>query len=88
MANYLDGVDGGKHNSDNTIAVSKPTFTVSVEFTDMTASNPLKAAKKACDWLLENEEARHMIYVVTNESTGERFTVDLSEDDENAVLKD
>jgi hypothetical protein len=34
MANYLDGVDGGKHSSNNTIAVSKPTFAVSVEFTD------------------------------------------------------
>jgi hypothetical protein len=89
MANYLDGIEGGKHDSDSTVTtISKPTFTVSVEFTDMEASNPLKAAKKACDWLLENEDARNMVYVVTNEMTGEKFTVDLSEDDENAVLKD
>ena len=88
MANYLDGVDGGKYNSDNTIAVSKPTFTVSLEFTYRTASSPLGAAKKACDWLLKNENARKTVYSVTNDFTGERFTVDLSEDDENAVLKD
>jgi hypothetical protein len=88
MANYLDGIDGGKHNSDNTeTSPNKPTFTVSVEFTDMEAKSVLHAAKKACNWLLKNEDARNMIYVVTNEETDEKFTVDLSEDDDNAVLK-
>ena len=62
------------------------TFTVSVSFTDMTASDPLEAAKKACEWLLENEDAKGMIYDVEDETTGDKFTVDLSESDENAVF--
>jgi hypothetical protein len=87
MANYLDGIEGGKHNSDSTVTtIEKPTFSVSLEFTDMIASNPLDAAKKACEWLLKNEDARNMIYVVTNELTGDKFTVDLSEDDDDATL--
>lgn len=64
------------------------TFTVSVTFTDMTAENPLEAAKKACDWLLKDNDASNMIYDVTDEETNEKFTVDLSEEDEDAVLPD
>ena len=70
------------------------TFTVSLTFTDMTAENPLEAAKKACSWLLGEPigdsvgDASKMIYDVIDEETNERFTVDLSEDDENAVLPD
>lgn len=70
------------------------TFTVSVTFTDMTAENPLEAAKKACSWLLgeptgrSGDDAGTMIYDVTDEETGEKFTVDLSEEDEDAVLPD
>ena len=62
------------------------TFSVSISFTDMVAKNPLEAAKKACKWLLENEDAKNMIYDVEDEITGEKFSVDLSEDDENSVL--
>jgi hypothetical protein len=87
MSNYLDGIEGGKHNSDNTeISISPKTFSVSISFTDMVAKNPLEAAKKACKWLLENEDAKNMIYDVEDEITGEKFSVDLSEDDENSVL--
>ena len=87
MSNYLDGIEGGKHNSDNTeTSISPKTFSVSISFTDMVAKNPLEAAKKACKWLLENEDAKNMIYDVEDEITGEKFSVDLSEDDENAVL--
>jgi hypothetical protein len=70
------------------------TFTVSVTFTDMTAENPLEAAKKACSWLLGEPigdsvgDATTMIYEVTDEETNEKFTVDLSEEDEDAVLPD
>lgn len=71
----------------NNKSMSK-TFTVSLTFTDMTAENPLEAAKKACDWLLKNNDANAMIYEVTDEQTNEKFTVDLSEDEENAVLPD
>lgn len=80
MANYLDATNGGKHNSDNTETSSIKTFTVSITFTDMIAKNPLEAAKKACNWLLENEDARNMIYDVTDEVTNNKFTVDLSEE--------
>lgn len=87
MSNYLDGIEGGKHNSDNTeTSISPKTFSVSISFTDMVAKNPLDAAKKACKWLLENEDAKNMIYDVEDETTGEKFSVDLSEDDENSVL--
>jgi hypothetical protein len=80
-------MDGGKHNSDNTeTSISPKTFSVSISFTDMVAKNPLDAAKKACKWLLENEDAKNMIYDVEDETTGEKFSVDLSEDDEDAVL--
>jgi len=64
----------------------KKTFTVSVTFTDMVSKNPLEAAKKACKWLLDNNDAKTMVYDVMDEETGEKFTVDLSEDDEDAVL--
>ena len=87
MANYLDGMGGGKHNSDNAeTSLPARTFTVSVTFTDMTAKNALDAAKKACKWLLENNDAENMIYDVEDENTGLKYTVDLSEDDEDAVL--
>lgn len=87
MANYLDGMEGGKHNSDDTETnIPIKTYTVSVTFTDMVAKNPLDAAKKACKWLLENEDAKNMIYDVEDEETKEKFTVDLSEEDEDAVL--
>lgn len=87
MANYLDGMDGGKHNSDNIEVNIKPrTYTVSVTFSDMVAKNPLDAAKTACRWLLENDDAENMIYDIQDEITGNKYTVDLSENDDAAVL--
>lgn len=62
------------------------TYTVSVAFSDMKANDPLHAAKTACDWLLEDNDANGMVYDVTDETTGEKFTVDLSEEDDDAVL--
>ena len=85
MATYLDGMEGGKHNSDNTeTSIPVKTFTVSVTFTDMVAKNPLAAAKKAWKWL--QDDGGTMIYDVTDEDTNQKFTVDLSENDEDAVL--
>ena len=83
MANILDGMDGGKHNSDN-IEVTTPTFEVVLRFTDIDAKNPLEATKKILKWIEEGADA--MIYEVTNEVTDQVFTVDLSEEDEDAVL--
>ncbi len=85
MANYMDGMDGGKHNSDNIEHVdNQPTFTVSLSFQGIDAINPLEAAYTIQQWL--EEDAKTMTYDVTNELTGEKFTVDLSEPDEDAVL--
>jgi hypothetical protein len=84
MSNYMDGMDGGKHNSDNTEHVDNTqTYSVSLTFTDIDAKNPLEATKKILKWL---SEADAMVYDVTNELTQEKFTVDLSEDDADAVL--
>jgi hypothetical protein len=76
MANILDGMEGGKHNSDN-IEVTTPTFEVVLRFTDIDAKNPLEATKKILNWL---SEADAMIYEVENEITHEKWMVDLSED--------
>ena len=85
MANYLDGIDGGKHNSDNTEHIDNAqTYSVSLTFTDIQAKNPLEATKKILKWI--EEDANTMIYDVEDELTGNKFTVDLSEDDEDAVL--
>jgi len=85
MANYLDGMEGGKHNSDNTeVSIKAKTFEVTLTFTDIMAKNPLEATKKILKWI--EEDAANMIYDVKNELTGKKFTVDLSEDDEDAVL--
>jgi hypothetical protein len=85
MANYLDGMDGGKHNSDNTESIGVATsFTVSLTFECVTKKTPLKAAKDIAKWCKESADT--MIFDVINEQTKEKFTVDLSEEDENAVL--
>jgi hypothetical protein len=85
MATYLDGMDGGKHNSDNTeVSIEPKTFDVSIRFTDIQADNPLEAAKKIAEWLLEDRNC--VVYDVIDEQTKEAYTVDLSCDDEDAVL--
>jgi hypothetical protein len=85
MATYLDGMEGGKHNSDNTeVSIQSKTFEVTLTFTDIQAKNPLEATKKILKWI--EEDASNMIYDVKNELNGEKFTVDLSENDEDAVL--
>jgi hypothetical protein len=48
------------------------------------AENPLEAAKEANR--LAFNEGDTFIYDVEDEETGEKFTVDLSENDEDAVL--
>ena len=85
MATYLDGIEGGKHNSDETeVSITPKTFTISLTFTDIVAKNPLDATKKILKWI--EEDANSMIYDVIDELSGDKFTVDLSEDDEDAVL--
>lgn len=85
MANYTDGMDGGKHNSDNTEHVdNQPTYKVTLTFEGVDAKNPLEAAYIVQQWL--EEDAKTMTYDVEDELTGNKFTVDLAEEDEDAVL--
>ena len=56
-------------------------FKVSLEI-QLSAENPLEAAKTARQWLIEDP----MICVTQNQESGEIHTVDLSEEDEAAVL--
>jgi hypothetical protein len=84
MSTYLDGIEGGKHNSDNTECIdTAKTFTVSLSFECVEAKDPLSATKKIIEWL---NNVNSMIFDVEDELTGEKFTVDLSEDDQDAVL--
>lgn len=90
MANYLDGMEGGKHNSDNTETSTKSnSYTVSITFECVGAKNPLEAAKIVAKWLVEDDEhgnAFDMVYEVNDEITNEKFIVDLDADDDYAVL--
>ena len=64
------------------------TFTVKLEFTDIEAENPLEATKIILSWIMDEEDgAENMTYDVKDEKSGESFTVDLGEEDEDAVLK-
>lgn len=63
---------------------AKTTFTVSLTFTDIDAKNPLDATKKILKWIEDGGDK--MIFDVEDEISKEKFTVDLSEDDEDAVL--
>lgn len=58
-------------------------YTVSVTFDSLSAKSPKEAALKAAQWLVENEDAYMMIYDVIDETTDQKYTVDLSEDDES-----
>ena len=85
MANYLDGISGGKHSSDEVeVKDTLTTFTVTLTFDCVVGKTPLEAAKTVSTWLLES--ANEMVYDVTNEENNEAFTVDLSETDADAVL--
>lgn len=90
MANYLDGMEDGKHNSDNIETSTKSnSYTVSVTFECVGAKNPLEAAKIVAKWLVEEDEhgnAFDMVYDVHDEITNEKFIVDLDADDDYAVL--
>ncbi len=59
--------------------------TVVLRFDAVEAKNPLEAAKIIAEWCAEG--ARELAYDVTEESTGKQFSVDLSEEDADAVLE-
>lgn len=58
-------------------------FKISLEI-ELNANNPLDAAKTLLSWIKDDEEG--LLYYVQNDETKEIFSVDLSEDDEDAVL--
>jgi hypothetical protein len=81
----MDGMEGGKHNSDNTETnITAPSFTVTLTFECVDAKTPQEAVQKILGWIKEGVD--DMIFDVQNEITEEKFTVDLSEDEENQVL--
>ena len=59
-------------------------FKVTLTFDCIYAKNPLEAAKMIAEWC--KESADEMTFDVINEETEEAFTVDLAEEDEDAVL--
>lgn len=61
--------------------MAKKTFKVSMEI-EVDAENPLDAAKKVEDWIQKDGGFQYYVQGENNEI----FSVDLSEDDEDAVL--
>jgi hypothetical protein len=90
MANYMDGMEGGKHNSDDTETNNTvPSFTVSLTFESVDAKTPQEAVNKIVSWIKGEDGLgglEVMIFDVQNEITLDKFTVDLSEDEEDQVL--
>ncbi len=85
MATYMDGMEGGKHNSDNTeTSITAPSFTVSLTFECVDAKTPQEAVQTILKWIKEGVD--EMVFDVQNEITQDKFTVDLSEEEENQVL--
>jgi hypothetical protein len=64
--------------------MEKKSYTVSLVLTDQQHENPLEAVKEFVKVI--KDDAYSLIYDVEDEDTGEKFTVDLSEEDEDAVL--
>jgi len=59
-------------------------YTIVLRFEVVEATNPLDATKQVREWIKDGADI--MIYEVEDEQTQEKFTVDLAEDDEDAVL--
>lgn len=60
------------------------TYTISITFTYQQAKNPIEAVENFIEYL--KEDANSYIYDVEDEETGEKFTVDMSEGDEDKIL--
>jgi hypothetical protein len=58
--------------------MEKQTYVVTVTFDLISANNPLEASKKVSEML--KKASHELIYDVENELTGEKYSVDLSED--------
>lgn len=81
MAIYEDD----KHNVNEEHVDVRPSFKVTLTFDGVDGKNPLAVAKIVAKWL--KEDADTFTYdIVSEDGTDKAWTVDLSEDDENAVL--
>ena len=65
-------------------------FTVTLELESFEAQTPIEAVKEILRLMLEHEDGQQacegFIYDVVDNITGSKYTVDMSEDDENKVL--
>ena len=65
-------------------------FTITLELESFEAQTPIEAVKEVLRLMLEHEDGQQvcegMIYVVTDNLTNKKVSVDMSEDDENKVL--
>ena len=65
-------------------------FTVTLELESFEAQTPIEAVKEVLRLMLEYEDGKQacegMIYVVTDNLTNKKVSVDMSEDDENKIL--
>jgi hypothetical protein len=65
----------------------KETYTVSLTFTDIDSDNPLEAVKRIIGWIKDVDDGIDaMTFDVIGEISNDKFTVDMSEDEEDAVL--
>ena len=81
MAIYGDD----KHNVNEEHVDVKPSFKVTLTFDGIDGKNPLEVAKLIAKWC--KKDADTFTYdVVSEDENGQAWTVDLSEDDEDAVL--
>ena len=85
MANYLDGMEGGKHNSDNCEAtpskmkIKRVVFEIEVEV-DAGQRENIEAAKTVQEWLQEDDCQNWQFYVQDVED-GTIVSIDLDEDE-------
>lgn len=61
------------------------TYTVTLVFEGLSVESPLEAVKTIESWIRNGSE--NMVYDVLDEKTGDKFSVDLNEGDEDAVVK-
>jgi hypothetical protein len=74
----------GKLKSKTNKTMAKTTFSVKLEFTDISANTPQEAVNTILKWIKEGVD--DMIFDVQDETTKVKYTVDLSEEEENQVL--
>ena len=64
--------------------MAKKRYTISITLNSQEYDNPLEAAKGMLKDVIE--DGNFLVWDVVDEDSNEKFTVDLSEEDEDAVL--